>query len=72
MRTFSMFLILLRFPKEDFKHRLLLLQMLNVFINGKMVSWGASGEAESADDYNIVSYRRIALDNLDSSTEPGY
>ena len=40
---------------------------IDVFINGKMVSWGASGEAESADDYNIVSYRRIALDSLDSS-----
>ena len=40
---------------------------VNVFINGKMVSWGASGGTEQADDYNLVSSRRMSLDSIDAS-----
>lgn len=40
---------------------------VNVFINGKMASWGASGGMEQADDYNLISSRRIALEPVDST-----
>lgn len=40
---------------------------VNVFINGKMISWGSSGGTEAADDYNLFSSRRMSLDTIDAS-----